>query len=156
MNFMVYINSKCGQGGGEKNPRILRMSLIDAPFSFPACILYLARAVPFSYGATGPPRILGNVLDKILTVIKYTEVGKILKRNRSILGFLHSFHMMNMMHGGQMHVTFGSRDERAENSLSLPPSLSLYLSLPLSISLPALPLENDKRKADLPYGGIQI
>ena len=32
MNFILQISSKCGQGGrGSKNPKILRMSLMDAP-----------------------------------------------------------------------------------------------------------------------------
>ena len=35
MNPLVYISSKCGQGGeGSKNPKFLRMSFMAVPFPF--------------------------------------------------------------------------------------------------------------------------
>ena len=31
MNLVLYISPKCGQGGGSKNPKILRTSYMDGP-----------------------------------------------------------------------------------------------------------------------------
>ena len=58
MNFILQISSKCGQGGGVKNTKILRWSLMegplrDAPIAIFTSVLRRTRVSRISIAAAG-------------------------------------------------------------------------------------------------------